>query len=324
MMMGTPAFSQQSGSPAEQTVAHKYFTDVELINQDNQKMRLYSDLMKGKIVIINSFYTSDQGSSLLMNRNLKAIQEALGERVGKDVIIFSISVDPTIDTPALLKEYAKKLGSKPGWHFLSGDKKNVEFALKKFGQYVENKQDHSNIILIGNEPTGLWTKALGLEKSDDLIKVVWNIVGTSRSKGQANSTLSFEAKHVFKPGDVLAQTTFYLLDDSVQNIMTTVDLTSSVDFGDSLYDEILLLTYSYKDLERYNVVYTRIMKAIKPHVIATVTTDSNGKGQFEAVPAGTYYLFGIGDISKALAFWDLEVDLKSGQNSLTLDRKNKR
>lgn len=174
--MGTPARSQQTGSSAEQTPAHKYFTDVELINQDNQKMRLYSDLMKGKTVIINSFFTSDQGSSLPMNRNLKAIQEALGERVGKDVIIFSISVDPTTDTPAQLKEYAKKLGGGTGWYFLTGDKKNVEFALYKFGQYVANKQDHSNIIIIGNEPTGLWKKAFGLANSDNLIRVVWSVV----------------------------------------------------------------------------------------------------------------------------------------------------
>ncbi len=166
---------QEPGS-ANQAPAEKYFTDVELIDQDGRKLRLYSDLMKGKTVIINSFFAADQGSSPVMNRNLKAIQDALGERLGKDVIIFSISVDPLTDTPARLKEYARTLGAKPGWHFLTGDKKNVDFALRKFGQYVENKQDHQNIIIIGNERTGLWKKAFGLAKSEDLIPIVESVM----------------------------------------------------------------------------------------------------------------------------------------------------
>lgn len=176
LVLAAPARGQQPDPSAQQPAAQKYFTDVELINQDNKKVRLYSDLMKGKVVIMNSFFATDQGSSLPMNRNLKAIQDALGERVGKDVVMFSISVDPITDTPARLKEYANKLGAGPGWYFLTGDKKNVELALNKFGQYVENKQDHLTIIVIGNERTGLWKKAFGLAKSDDLTKVVESVV----------------------------------------------------------------------------------------------------------------------------------------------------
>lgn len=175
-MIGAPARGQQTASVAEQGPAHKYFTDVELINQDGKTMRLYSDLMKGKIVIINSFFIDDEGTSLPINGNLKKVQEALGKRLGKDVYILSITVDPTMDTPARLKEYAQKLGAGPGWHFLSGDKQKVEFALKKLGHYVENKREHSNVVIIGNEPTGLWKKAFGLAKSDELVKVVESVV----------------------------------------------------------------------------------------------------------------------------------------------------
>jgi protein SCO1/2 len=171
-----PVRGQQSDSTAQQPAAQKYFTDVELINQDNQKMRLYSDLMKGKTVMMNSFFATDHPSCLQMNRNLKKIQDALGERARKDVVIFSISVDPITDTPTRLKEYAKTIGAGPGWYFLTGDKNNVEFALRKFGQYVEDKQNHSTTINIGNEPTGLWKKAFGLANSEDLMKVVESVV----------------------------------------------------------------------------------------------------------------------------------------------------
>jgi len=160
----------------EETATHKYFTDVELVNQDGEKMRLYSDLLKGKVVIINSFFATCQGACLPLNRNLQKVQQALGERIGKYVNIISISVDPMVDTPASLKEYARKLNTKPGWYFLTGEKENVDLALKKIGQFVDNKQDHLKIFIIGNERTGYWRKAFGLTNSDELIKVVVSVI----------------------------------------------------------------------------------------------------------------------------------------------------
>jgi protein SCO1/2 len=168
--------AQSSGSTVEQPATQKYFTDVVLINQNGNGMRLYSDLLKGKVVIINSFFATCPGSCLPMERNLEKLQQALGDHVGKDVHIISISVDPTVDTPEKLKQYAKKLNARPGWYFLTGEKQNVEFALKKIGHLVANKQDHLNIFIIGNERTGLWKKAFGLARSDELIKVVESVL----------------------------------------------------------------------------------------------------------------------------------------------------
>ena len=160
----------------EQSAAQKYFTDVQLVNQDGEKMRLYTDLLQGKTIIINSFFATCQGSCLPMMRNLQKVQEALGDRLGKDARIVSISVDPTVDTPPALKAYAKKIDAKPGWYFLTGDKANVEFALKKLGQFVDSKESHLNIFIIGNERTGLWKKAFGLAKSEELVKVVDSVM----------------------------------------------------------------------------------------------------------------------------------------------------
>ena len=169
------AGQQTPPGPAE-TPAHKYFTDVQLVNQNGEKMRFYTDLLQGKVVIINSFFATCQGSCLPMNRNLEKVQQALGDRVGKDVFIISISVDPTVDSPASLKEYAKKLHARPGWYFLTGEKQNVDFALNKLGHYVSEKQDHLNIFIIGNERTGLWKKAFGLAQSDELVRVVESVL----------------------------------------------------------------------------------------------------------------------------------------------------
>lgn len=168
--------AQQPAKPAAQSPAQTYFTDVVLVNQNGEKMRFYSDLLHDKVVVINSFFATCPGSCLPMERNLEKVQQALGDRMGKDVYIISISVDPTVDTPANLKAYAKKLNAGPGWYFLTGEKQNVDFALGKLGQLVANKEEHLNIFIIGNERTGLWKKAFGLAQSAEIVKVVESVV----------------------------------------------------------------------------------------------------------------------------------------------------
>ncbi|HYP00193.1 MAG TPA: SCO family protein [Pyrinomonadaceae bacterium] len=170
---------QPAGVPAptaEASAAQKYFTDVELINQNGERMRLYSDVLKNRVVVVNAFFATCQGSCLPMNRNLEKLQATFKERMGKDLYIVSISVDPTVDTPQALKEYAKKLNAAPGRLFLTGKKENVDWALYKLGQYVEQREQHTNIFIIGNERTGLWKKAFGLAKPEELVKVVESVL----------------------------------------------------------------------------------------------------------------------------------------------------
>jgi protein SCO1/2 len=172
---------KQNPTATDESPGKKYFTDVLLVNQNGEKMRFYSDLIQNKVVVINSFFATCTGSCLPLNRNLEKLQKALGEHMGKEVYFVSISVDPTVDTPTSLKAYAKKLNAGPGWYFLTGDKENVDFALKKIGQFVDDKNDHLNIFIIGNERTGLWKKAFGLAPDTELMKVVDSVLN---DKGQ--------------------------------------------------------------------------------------------------------------------------------------------
>jgi protein SCO1/2 len=152
--------------------ARKYFTDVVLVNQDNEPMRFYSDLLKGKVVVINTFYTDCSGFCPIHMQKFVEIQKAFGDHVGQDVHLISISVDPANDTPPRLKEYAKRFNAKPGWYFLTGKKADVEMALYKVGQYVKERETHLNLIIIGNEPAKRWKKAIGLAPTESLIKLV--------------------------------------------------------------------------------------------------------------------------------------------------------
>jgi protein SCO1/2 len=170
------AQSKDSDPGKSDSAARNYFTDAELINQDGKTMRFYSDLLKDKVVIINTFFTSCAGGCPIMSRNIQQIQSWLGDRLGKEVHIISITVDSTTDTPPRLKDYAQKNNARPGWFFLTGTKDNADFVLKKIGQHVESRENHSAIIIIGNLHTGLWKKAMGLARPEDLIKVVESVL----------------------------------------------------------------------------------------------------------------------------------------------------
>lgn len=154
----------------------KYFTDIELVDQNGKKVRLYTDLIDGKIVVINSFFATCTGVCPVMGSTFKKIQEALGDRVGRDVHLISISVDPETDTPAQLRKYAKASSARPGWTFITGDRKNVDAALQKLGLLTPNKESHTPVVLIGNDSKGVWKKAFGLAASDEVIRLVQEVV----------------------------------------------------------------------------------------------------------------------------------------------------
>ncbi len=177
----TSSYAQGVAKPAvqktpEPSAAAKYFSETILTNQNGEKLRFYSDLLKDKVIVINTFFATCQGSCPVMTRNLANLQNALGDRFGKDIYFISITVDSAIDTPASLKAYARKFNAKPDWNFMTGDEKDVDLVLKKIGQYVEQKADHLNIFVIGNERTGLWKKAFGLAKSEELLTVVESVL----------------------------------------------------------------------------------------------------------------------------------------------------
>lgn len=166
----------EAGKPTLQQAAHNYFGDIPLVDQDGRTRKLYSDLLADKSVVIDVMFTSCTGVCPVMSRTFAHLQDWLGDRLGRDVHLISISVDPETDTPEKLAEYAARYKAKPGWYFLTGSKENVEAALLKLGQKAGNRENHQNLFLIGNDRTGLWKKAFGLAKPEEIVPIVDSVV----------------------------------------------------------------------------------------------------------------------------------------------------
>ncbi len=146
-----------AGGPGAQ-----YFTNTPLVTQDGKTVHFYDDLLKGKSVVINFIYTQCGDSCPLETAKLAQVQKLLGDRVGKDIFFYSISIDPKRDTPQMLKDYARKFHAGPGWFFLTGKKEDIEVIRRKLGQAAAADQneltDHSTSLVIGDEPTGQWMR----------------------------------------------------------------------------------------------------------------------------------------------------------------------
>lgn len=171
LLTTAPLMAQSETSPAE-----KYFTNVELVNQDGETMRLYRDLLHDKIVVIDTIFTECTGVCPLMSKTMARLQEHAGDRMGEEVHLISISVDPVNDTPAKLKAMAETYGAGPGWYFLTGEEDHVNSALRKLGGYVENRDAHNTILIMGNTRTGLWKKALGLAGSSKILPIFESVL----------------------------------------------------------------------------------------------------------------------------------------------------
>jgi len=153
-----------------------YFPNHTLLTQDNKPVRFYDDLLKGKIALINFIFTTCQGVCSPMTANLARVQSYLAEHLGREVVMVSISVDPLTDTPERLKTYADKFKVKPGWYFLTGKKENVDWVLYKLGGYVENKDTHSGVLIIGNEATGEWMKVHAMANPTEITSAVTKLL----------------------------------------------------------------------------------------------------------------------------------------------------
>jgi len=171
-----------SGTPRSAGGA-AYFPNHVLVTQDNRPVRFYDDLLKNKIVLINFLFTTCKGACSPMTANLAKVQQQLGDHLGKEVVMLSVSVDPETDTPAALKKYAEGFKAKPGWYFLTGKKENLDWVLYKLGSYVEDKNQHGLKLIVGNDATGEWLKLHAMSNPTEIAAAVLKLLPAKGSEG---------------------------------------------------------------------------------------------------------------------------------------------
>jgi protein SCO1 len=138
------------------------FTNIPLVTHEGKVVKFYDDLIKNKTVMINFMYARCGDICPGMTANLRQVQKELGDRVGKDVFMYSISLEPEHDTPEVLKAYAELFHAKPGWTFLTGKKADIEALRKQIGfsfsdpAIDQDKTQHIGVVKFGIESLERW------------------------------------------------------------------------------------------------------------------------------------------------------------------------
>lgn len=199
LMLGGTA----SAAPKDSPWGADYFPNVALVTQDGKTVQFYDELMKDRKVLVNFIFTSCSQSCPLDTAKMAQMQKLLGARVGRDIFMYSITLDPENDTPKALKAYAEQFGAGPGWLFLSGKREDIDKIRSKLGENGE-KEEHANSVRVGNVAKGQWMRLPLTADASYLVMEVNNTFDPGWSAGKTLKSIAEAPRpEVFGPGQLL-------------------------------------------------------------------------------------------------------------------------
>ena len=148
-----------SAAPEGSRFTPDYFTNAEVVTHEGKTLRFYDDLIKGKKVVVNFIYLNCVDICPLSTSRMAQIRQRLGEAVGRDVFIYSITMEPEHDTPELLNAYADAFGAGEGWLFLTGKPDDIKLIRHRLGDRSRTLSEHRNDLVLGNDETGDWSRS---------------------------------------------------------------------------------------------------------------------------------------------------------------------
>jgi protein SCO1/2 len=175
------AASRWTAAPAREQIRRRYFPNVVVETHDGRRARFYDDLVRDKIVTLNMFYATCEGICVPTTANLVRVQRLLGARVGRDIFMYSLTLKPELDTPAVLRRYAREHGLQRGFSLLTGRADDLELLRRRLGftdpdpALDADKSNHTGMLRIGNEPLQIWTACPGLGKPASIARSILSV-----------------------------------------------------------------------------------------------------------------------------------------------------
>ncbi len=152
--------------------------EAEVWTHTGRRARFYDDLVRGRVVTINVMYVGCGGTCPLVTQNLRAVQDLLGDRVGRELFMYSITLQPELETPGILKDYAASYGVGPGWEFLTGAPADIERLRRGMGFTNPDPEldvvadEHTGLLRYGNEALDRWAGSPALIRPETIAKSI--------------------------------------------------------------------------------------------------------------------------------------------------------
>jgi protein SCO1 len=161
-------FVPETQATARNRIQQQHLPNIPLITHEGREVHFYDDLVKGKVVTLNFFYALCGDVCPLVTANLVEVQKLLGERVGRDVFMYSFTLKPEADDVLAIQYYREAFGAGPGWTFLTGRPDDMEVLRRAIGFTNPNPAvdkdttQHIGNVRYGNEPLMLWAACPGM------------------------------------------------------------------------------------------------------------------------------------------------------------------
>ena len=146
--------------------------DVQVTTHDGRKVGFLRDLVKGKLVAVNFIYTTCSAICSPMTANMREVQRQLDPALADRVHFISITIDPKVDTPQVLNTFAGQFKIEKNWTFVTASPKNLAQLQKGFAVSMARKEDHTPLVMIGNDATGKWTRKYGLARPEAIVRAI--------------------------------------------------------------------------------------------------------------------------------------------------------
>lgn len=290
-------FATPSAAVAQTVWGRDYFPNVTLTTQDNKKVKFFDDLLDGKIVVINFIFTTCVDVCPLDTAQLRKVYDLLGDHPGKDIFLYSISVDPERDTPAAMKTFMKQYDIGKGWTFLTGKQADIDLIQKKLGIQPagERPSAHTTSIMLANVPNGRWIKRSPYENPQLLANLLTSLNDKAMHDANGQKRSYAEAIAVSDPS---VGATLY---------RTRCAACHTIGDGDTLGPDLYMVTHRRKGdwLARWIKSPDKMIAAGDPIIKVQLA-------QYRNLPMPNLKL-DDGDVAALIAFIDLESNIVSAQ-----------
>ncbi|NIQ38332.1 MAG: SCO family protein [Proteobacteria bacterium] len=162
----------EAARPRASNIVHLELPDLELVNQDGEKGRFLSDIIGDRLAAVTFTYTTCTTACPILDGIFKNVQAEVADDLGKDTVLITLSIDPTNDIPERLKAHAEKLGAKPGWTFLTGEKQTVNEVLKGLEVFSTDIYNHPPTVFVVDGKREVWSRLNGFPSPDTIVEVL--------------------------------------------------------------------------------------------------------------------------------------------------------
>lgn len=174
------------GMPAgAKLMGRSQFPEAEVETHEGDKVRLYADLVHGKVVVLN-FMSIANEERLPLSGKLAEVAKILGDRMESEVRIVSISVDPETDTAERLREFAQKFGALKGWYFVRASQDGAAALTSRFYRHGRDTRRPAtlDIVQYGNDAVGLWGAFPSSVTAEDAASRVKSVMNGKQPSGE--------------------------------------------------------------------------------------------------------------------------------------------